>query len=152
MAAIGHRIGRTKPPLTPERTEAFWSNVEKTDSCWIWTGAKFHGYGAFSLKGKRWSTWKAHRLAFFLTKGKLPRLDLDHLCRNPSCVNPEHLDPVTHAINMARKPINKACPNGHAYTPENKYFRPNGHYYCRICRAESVRRFRRKAGVSSRTH
>ena len=81
--------------------ERFWTLVDKTNTCWLWKGTFFaEGYGAFKLDGK---THRAHRLAWFLVNGKIPKGKcLDHLCRVKSCVNPKHLDVVTWAVNQQR--------------------------------------------------
>lgn len=121
----------------------FWSKVDKSGECWEWTAyTDKKGYGSFRLNGK---IRKAHRVAYELIKGKIPDgLVLDHLCRNTSCVNPNHLEPVTNKENVDRgisKDVNgrwqKAkthCPNGHEYTPENTYYRKNrSHRECKSC-------------------
>ena len=128
-----------------QRIELFWSKVNKTSSCWLWTGAKnSKGYGRFSFvpKGRRFA---AHRIAYVLD-GKTLTKDktLDHLCRNPGCVNPAHLDPVSAVENVMRgtgfAPRNKAktqCPKGHPYTTENTYLSGKGDRHisrnCREC-------------------
>jgi hypothetical protein len=96
----------------------FWGLVVKSDGCWLWLGSKSeHGYGYSGLFGLKW----AHRVAYRLCVGPIPEgLELDHLCRVPSCVNPEHLEPVTHRENVLRG-INPwaanarktHCPKGH---------------------------------------
>ena len=75
----------------------FWGQVDKTDSCWLWTGhLDRNGYGKV---GNR----LAHRMAYTMVKGVIPEgLSLDHLCRVHNCVNPDHLEPVTHAENVRR--------------------------------------------------
>lgn len=77
--------------------ERFWSKVEKTPTCWLWTGAKHpHGYGQFDKRG-------SHRVSFEFFYGPIRAgMVLDHLCRNPSCVNPKHLEQVTHRENIKR--------------------------------------------------
>lgn len=76
------------------------SKVRKTDSCWLWTGAKSStGYGNMMVKGK---TKKPHRVAYELFIGKIPDdLFVMHSCDTPLCVNPDHLSVGTNADNMA---------------------------------------------------
>ena len=125
----------------------FWSRVAKTDTCWLWQGAKTrNGYGVVTVKGK---SILAHRYAYETCVGPVPTgLTLDHVwdrgCRNRHCVNPAHLEPVTNHENHRRgKHARKThCPNGHAYTPENTGYRSNGHRHCRICAANQQRTYR----------
>ena len=69
--------------------------------CWIWIKATDdRGYGRIAHRGRN---VRAHRLYYETLKGPVPPgLELDHLCRNPACVNPDHLDPVTHRVNVRR--------------------------------------------------
>jgi hypothetical protein len=146
----------------------FWAKVEKTPTCWLWTAAlsgdgRFAGYGLFNLKGKM---WKAHRLAYTLLIGKIPKgLELDHLCHGADCndgpnclhrrcVNPAHLKPVTHAENASKSSVGGRiwrrsithCPQGHEYTEDNTYYSPlrPTHRNCRECRRINVREYQRK--------
>lgn len=86
-----------------ERTfsDRFWSKVDKSGTCWLWTASiRATGYGQFRV-GKR--TRDAHRVAWELTNGSVPDgLQLDHLCRNRACVRPDHLEPVTQRENILR--------------------------------------------------
>lgn len=70
--------------------QRFWSRVQKTDGCWIWTAAhKPEGYGKMWMNGKLES---AHRISWILTRGPIPDgLWVLHKCDNPPCVNPDHL-------------------------------------------------------------
>lgn len=108
----------------------FWSKVKKTKGCWEWQGATIrNGYGAFgSYKGS--TQVGAHRVSYELTIGEIPSgMEIDHLCRNRSCVNPDHLEVVTRKENQLRSNsvsgVNarkKECIRGHLIT----YVRPDG--------------------------
>src|SRR6267142_2156466 len=110
--------------------------------CWIWTASRdWKGYAQF---GYRWRQWhgRGHQIAFKMFVGTVPEgLQLDHLCRRPSCVNPTHLEPVTSWENSLRGNSIMAihvrqthCKYGHEFTPENTYIMSQGGRQCRICR------------------
>lgn len=125
----------------------FWSKtvVRSNTGCWLWTAALHdHGYGMIRVNRR---TVRAHRMAYEALVGVIPHgLELDHKCRTRRCVNPEHLEAVTHDENMRRSSfIRAACPHGHAYTDDNSYFYVNKKTgnpvrYCRVCNRESCRR------------
>lgn len=76
--------------------------VDEKTNCWIWQRSKdAHGYGFIGIGNRK--TIRAHRHYYEKYKGKISQgLQLDHLCRNKSCVNPDHLEPVTNAENQRR--------------------------------------------------
>ena len=132
--------------------ERFSQKISADGACWIWTAKKNdEGYGHVRYEGR---TRLTHRVTYELLVGPVPDgLVLDHLCNTPPCVNPAHLEPVTQAENVRRAaPAQKtACANGHPYTPENTYLRPEkggGRRDCRTCIRERVRRYTdRKKGL-----
>lgn len=122
--------------------ERFWSKVNKTESCWVWTACKTKlGYGQFGISNV---VYYAHRVAYELVRGRIPDgMVIDHLCRNPSCVNPAHLDVVTQSENIKRGVAHSNysktmrakthCKNGHEFNERNTYFKPNGNRNCKTC-------------------
>lgn len=76
--------------LTPKQTERFWSKVEKTASCWLWTAClNPNGYGHLRVDK---ADWAAHRLSWEIHRGPIPDgLWVLHHCDNPPCINPAHL-------------------------------------------------------------
>lgn len=122
-------------------------------SCWFYAGyiAK-NGYGMLHNIESR-KTLYAHRFVYENLVGHIPDgLELDHLCRNRSCINPDHLEPVTRAENVrrglageitaARQRAKTSCPQGHPYDAENTYIWRNRRD-CRICRREARRKYER---------
>jgi hypothetical protein len=97
--------------------ERFEAKYRIEDSgCWQWTGATNAGYGIIAPPGglgKKARDPKArpllaHRVSYELHVGPIPEgLHLDHLCRNPGCVNPGHLDPVPAVQNALRGSMTK---------------------------------------------
>lgn len=76
----------------------FWAKVEKSNTCWTWTGAKTFGYGKFYVDGERLS---AHRVSWELNHGAIPPgMLVDHICHNPACVRPDHLRLATKRQNV----------------------------------------------------
>jgi transposase len=144
--------GMPRPISDQQRHEhdlrRFFEKVDKTDECWEWLGTRCsHGYCRLYFNGRMQG---AHRAGYELIVGQIPDgLELDHLCRNPPCVNPAHLEPVTHWENMRRSETPAAvnlvkthCIRGHEFTPENTRVRAGrvaGQRTCRICERDRLR-------------
>lgn len=81
---------KTKRPLE----QRLWEKITKTDTCWVWTGGRDPaGYGTFCVNR---SNRRAHTVVYLLVRGRYPsHCVLDHLCHFSSCVNPDHLEPVS---------------------------------------------------------
>jgi hypothetical protein len=130
----------------------FWRLVEKTDSCWLWVGAKRKGYGKFIVRSSKKPRMDlevfAHRFSYELKFGMVPQgMDLDHLCRVHNCVNPDHLEVVTRRTNILRgvspAAINHKkthCIHGHEFSGNNLWMRKDGTRQCRTCKRESQKR------------
>lgn len=144
------------PVGDPRLPDRFWTKIDVVQKlpppwtpCWMWNAAKGeYGHGFFHWNGR---SSNAHRVAYQELVGPIPsELELDHLCRNPPCVNPAHLEPVTHRENMIRgknpaatNAAKSFCDKGHEFTPENTI--PNGKQGrgCLECRREYDREWKR---------
>ena len=134
-------------------SERFWAKVNKDgdNGCWVWTAATSDtGYGTFNAGGGKFMG--AHRFAYLELVGAIPAgLVLDHLCRNRSCVNPEHLEAVTQRTNMLRGVAPAAqviatqkCKRGHDFS--DAYVASRGSRRCRTCERILARKRRNKTG------
>lgn len=137
--------------------ERFWSKVEKTSTCWLWTaGRSTGGYGVIWDAAKRGTAY-AHRMSWSFVHGEIPEgMVLDHVCHDPQvcaggdecqhrqCVNPDHLRAVPTEQNTSRERAFSAqaarteCPHGHPYSPDNTGVSRRGDgttfRYCRTCK------------------
>jgi hypothetical protein len=114
--------------LTDKQFNSFWGRVEKLDDCWLWTGSKSRGYGQVNIDH---TVYRVHRVSYELAYGDLPDgcTNVNHLCRNKHCLNPEHLYAGNQADNMRDRlkdntnPMkNKThCKQGHEFSEENTY-------------------------------
>lgn len=161
---MGHRLpggfampaGHYKRKSSPE--ERFWAMVDKAGPlwngtpCWIWRGGiESNGYGVVVRDGHR---KQAHRFTYETLGGSIPAgLTLDHLCRNHPCVNPHHLQPVTHRVNIlrgqglaAQEARRIRCPQGHLYDLLNTRIEDGGRRHCRAC--EAIRSKLRRGGLA----
>lgn len=132
--------------------ESFFSRITITDSgCWIWCGSLSpSGYSQMTVQQK---TVRAHRWSYERFVAPIPDgLVIDHLCRNPSCVNPNHLEPVTQrentlrGISPAAKNAKKThCIHGHEFTDANTIWK-GGTRACRTCQKAAELKYQRRIG------
>lgn len=146
------RLRRFGPTIKPTEIERFWKFVREDaeTGCWLWVGSRMKfGHGQMRANGR---TMLAHRFAWNVVAGRefTEGLELDHLCRNPGCVNPAHLEEVDHRTNLLRgvgvPAINAAkvsCIHGHPLSGGNlvvEQGKSGPQRRCRICLAEKSAR------------
>ncbi len=129
---------------------------ESNSGCWLWVGSLARGYGKIAVRGDdgELRLRPAHRFVWETLVGAIPKgMELDHLCRTRCCVNPAHLEPVTHRENirrgsgpMAARMAQVKCIREHALEGENLYITPDGRRQCRLCGRERTRRHNQKVG------
>lgn len=127
--------------LSETDVKRFWRKVDRSGDCWLWTDVlAANGYGYLGIGGRSGRKIQAHRIAFELAKGPIPEgMQIDHLCRNRGCVNPDHLESVTQRENLlrgtgvsARHAVATHCSRGHEFNDQNTRTR-NGKRQCKIC-------------------
>lgn len=148
-------------PMTAERWDGMMGvsySPEPNTGCWLWLGklSRENGYGQMGVMGK---TRYAHRLAWEVAHGPIPPgLTIDHLCRQRSCVNPDHLEVVTIRENVlrgvGRSAVNHRkthCKYGHEFSPKNTHIDPKGKRVCRACKRDTYRKVQQRKAVRART-
>lgn len=124
--------------------------LDAATGCWVWSGAvSDKGKWVYGIVAHHGKLHMAHRVMYERKVGVIPvGLELDHLCRNTRCINPSHLEPVTHRENIARSVNFQAskteCVKGHPLSGENLYVKPNGNRECRICRKDQWRAYKER--------
>jgi hypothetical protein len=141
-----------------QRSASFWARVDKAGpvwngtNCWLWLGAKQRAGHGRLRSGEGRKLILAHVFAYREIVGPIPdELELDHLCRNPACVNPSHLEPVTHQENLRRgsgwagvHARVTHCPQGHPYDEANTRYNHRGYRWCKACDRARPRRVRHR--------
>lgn len=136
-----------RPRVTPLVAERFWEKVDRRgpEECWPWLGSiSTEGYGRLYVERHM----QAHRVAYELLIETIPDgLAIDHLCRNRSCVNPAHMEPVTWRENIrrgegmgARYARRTHCSKGHPLTGEN-LLRQGTRRRCLTCKRAEGRKY-----------
>lgn len=131
-------------PSIPQR---FHSSYEvDAVGCWVWQKYLQRGYGIFYPTSD--DRWLAHRWSFTQSRGPIPEgLELDHLCRNRACVNPDHLEPVTGAENTRRGVLARpTCKYGHDKADQYITSRRDGRIdrHCRPCQQARTAAYRKR--------
>ena len=134
------------PPKVNRSAEEWLTSMPRPKgACWPWPGTRHsHGYGVARVDGVR---TQAHRFVYEQLVAPIPStMTIDHLCRNKSCVNPDHLELVTRAENLRRAvaertPQKRRLPRC-AHGDQDVYVDPSGKRVCRICRRERTRLWR----------
>lgn len=137
-------IVKGRGPNSRSRIARFWQNVRvfepaNPDACWIWMGGRHkRGYGIFS--GLDWGH-KAHRFSFMEFNGPIPEgKEPHHHCNVRPCVNPDHLEALTHKENLAAREWPDHCPLGHRFDEANTFITRLGHRQCVACRPRWAKR------------
>ncbi len=138
----------------PSVEKRLMDRVRVVNGCWVWQGMKNSlGYGKICIGREKRKSYFVHRVMYELKKGIIPEgLCIDHLCRNTSCINPDHLEAVTYAVNTMRgtglgvQNANKThCIHGHPFSGDNLVPRKGRQgrlaRECLTCRREKGRRF-----------
>lgn len=148
------------PPRLPIHLLRY--SVDSDSGCWLWGGRLDRkGYGRVYYRGR---SYAAHRAVYLRLAGPIPSgYVLDHVCRNTSCVRPDHLEPVTTQVNIARgrtptserarARLTGSCINGHAIALVGVHKQGRG-FTCAECGRDRVRRYKlrkraRALGISA---
>ncbi len=154
---MASNIEASKPLPKPSKAalRRMWFKISIPDACWEWKGSiKKCGYASdISIdgsRGRKGEGYLPHRLMYHWFKHDIPvGMTIDHLCNNPKCVNPDHMEISTHSANVSRAHKRAYCKRGHPQTPDNRYTSPgSGMSRCRPCMNTS-RKERRKVKVQS---
>ena len=140
---------RPIPKLSEKQLKSFESKCKPQENgCILWTGNVNQKYGQLSvcIGGKKMNL-RAHRIAYTLRHGAIPDgMTLDHTCRTPLCVNPDHLRPMGAVENtkLGGNSLKTHCPKGHEYSGENLKKNTGDSRRCVVCTTETKRKYEAK--------
>lgn len=123
------------------------ASKRNANGCLLWAGAiDPWGYGRIGHS-------LAHRRMYTMAVGPIPEgMTIDHLCFEPSCIEPSHLRVLSRSENSRNQRVayRTHCNHGHEFTPENTYWPPGKHTrVCRTCQRAAVARYAaRKRGIA----
>lgn len=140
---------------TVESRVARLSKVDETSGCWVWGGSKDKdGYGKVRVKFPNGRVaYLAHRMTFMHFVGDIPDgKEVDHICKNTSCINPAHLRLLTHRENVEagdykthhRNAVKTHCIHGHALTAENIRIQRHKNTvmrHCKLCAKDRSKKY-----------
>ena len=138
------RYNRKAPAgLTVKERLLFYSYVDRDTGCWEWTSTKNQkGYPRMKIDKVMCG---AHRVSYEMFTGPLiDELEMDHICENRGCINPAHIQQISHGDNIRngarwRHKKDNHCIHGHKYTEENTQIRADGRKRCATCRRSQAR-------------
>jgi hypothetical protein len=137
-------------PKTPARERIERCVVIDDRGCWNWMRQRNRlGYGLMRWRGRK---VPVHRVSYEAFVGPIPEgLEIDHLCRNRACCNPEHLEAVTRRTNVLRsgnfiaaRASADHCINGHPFAGENLRTDKDGERVCKACNRAAAERYRQR--------
>ncbi len=131
-------------------------SVRTADGCLLWLGAaNTKGYGSIRDNGSNGASLSVHRVAYENAHGAIPSgMEIDHKCFRRNCVEPSHLEAVTHLENVRRGKHNQhhnkpVCKWGHKFTAETTLIDRRGYRACRPCSATRTSKWRAARRVAA---
>lgn len=138
--------------------EAWHGQEPPSRPCLIWTGS-FNNNG-YPLQSWRGENFLAHRLSWatYQQEDPGPERVVDHLCEEPACIEPRHLDACSQRENLLRSEVSPAsihasketCPKGHEYEPKPEHWKAGNRRVCQVCNRDAARQQQRLVGQAAK--